>query len=169
MTTKKQIYFNNVWNTTDFSIAAYVLMREISKQYEIKLLSINKNKKQAGNIFNILDPNNKCNSLAIDFYNSKLCIFDQLTRMIKKVCFSSDIKEYGILNGYKTNSFPFAAFLRMNNFELVGFRKIYNDRKMYELFFDDKEKQCKKLLIDFNNSNELNYDNSRRSLRQICS
>jgi len=70
-----------MYNTSDIGIAAYLQLRGI-KLKECRRLETGKF------FFSFDDPNQVCQSLALEFLDSDFCRFDNNVRNLKKILFS---------------------------------------------------------------------------------
>ena len=70
------------FNTSDLSLAAFLLMRG---------LKLNDAKKISSGKFNFsfADPDDKAKKLALDFVNSEFCEFDNQIRNLKKLIYNN--------------------------------------------------------------------------------
>ena len=73
---------NTTYRTSDLSMAAFLLMRDL-KLLEAEKVSSGK--------FNFLfdDPDDRAKKLALDFVNSEFCEFDNQIRNLKKLIYNN--------------------------------------------------------------------------------
>ena len=72
----------NIYKTSDLALAAYITMKGL------KLISAER--LEGGNFkFQIEDPNDMANALAIEYVGSDFCQFDNKVRALKKLLYSN--------------------------------------------------------------------------------
>ncbi|MAF25692.1 hypothetical protein CL634_09000 [bacterium] len=69
------------------------------------------------------------------------------------------------MNQYQTSDLSLAAFLLMRGLKLVHAEK--NKSGKFIFLFDDPDDRCKKLSLEFVNSEFCDYDNHIRNLKKV--
>lgn len=70
------------------------------------------------------------------------------------------------MNIYKTSDLSLAAYLLMNNIQLLKAEKSKDSGK-FVFLFEDTDLKCKNLSVEFLKSDFLKYDNNIRNLKKM--
>lgn len=70
------------------------------------------------------------------------------------------------MNIYKTSDLSLAAYLLMNNIQLLKAEKS-KDFGKFVFLFEDTDFKCKNLSVEFLKSDFLKYDNNIRNLKKM--
>jgi hypothetical protein len=154
---------NSSFATADFSIAAYLHAHGV-ELHSARLRHDSRSQYD----FHFDDPAHECAGLAIDFVNSDSHRFDQSQRALKKLAFGwKDREQAGDRGDWSTGDMSLAAFVLSQGVRLVGFRRTHPTRREYQFCFDDSDRRCRDLAIDFIHSEAHRFDQSSRALKKL--
>lgn len=154
---------SSVWTTADFSIAAYLHSRGV----ELSSARL-KHDSRSQYDFHFDDIDSECRQFAIDFVNTDSFRFDQSQRALKKLAFGwKDRERAGIRGTWGTTDMSLASYILSQSVRLVGFRRTHPTRREYEFFFEDSERRCGNLAMEFIHSEAHRFDQSQRAIKKL--
>lgn len=149
------------YTTEDLSIAAFLCLMGC------RVRSVQKTSKRWSKYF-LTSVSTDPYDLAIQYIGSELARYDLTLRSLKKVVFGDGRGHAGKRGNWSTNNIPMAAFICARGGLFVGYRKVKQQRREYELYFDGETEFFRRLVGEFYGSDCYRYDEEQKSLKSMA-